>query len=92
MMRSFGKIIESDNIFPNLDLPVYEIERMVAAGQVPSLEAMQEQYRRWNYSIDSIEDTELLRQQNMYFSYIVQYMIPFVNEYTMDIIPTNLNP
>ena len=92
MMRSFGKIIESDDIFPNLDLPVYEIERMVAAGQVPSLEAMQEQYRRWNYSIDSIEDTEILRQQNMYFSYIVQYMIPFVNEYTMDIIPTNLNP
>ena len=92
MMRSFGKIIESDDIFPNLDLPVYEIERMVAAGQVPSLEAMQEQYRRWNYSIDSIEDTEILREQNMYFSYIVQYMIPFVNEYTMDIIPTNLNP
>ena len=91
-MRSFGKIIESDDIFPNLDLPVYEIERMVAAGQVPSLEAMQEQYRRWNYSIDSIEDTEILREQNMYFSYIVQYMIPFVNEYTMDIIPTNLNP
>ena len=80
MMRSFGKIIESDDIFPNLDLPVYEIERMVAAGQVPSLEAMQEQYRRWNYSIDSIEDTEILRQQNMYFSYIVQYMIPCVNE------------
>ena len=87
-----GKIIESDDIYPNLDLPVYEVEKMVAAGQVPDLETIQMQYSRWNYSIDSIEDTEILREQNMYFSYIVQYMIPFVNEYTMDIIPTNLNP
>ena len=85
-----GKIIESDDIYPNLDLPVYEVEKMVAAGQVPDLETIQMQYSRWNYSIDSIEDTEILRQQNMYFSYIVQYLIPFINEYTLDIVPRNI--
>ena len=85
-----GNPIESDDIYPNLDLPVYDIEKMIASGKVPSLTDVSKAYHNWGYNVNSIEEGENWRLKSMYYSYLIQYMIPFVNEYTIDILPKKI--
>ena len=44
-------------------------------------------FKKWGYDINSEEEAEELRIESQIFGNVVQYLIPFVNEYTIDILP-----
>ena len=83
-----GNIIEGTDLYPNLDIPVYEIEEasiknrsMIDDDKVFGF------FKKWGYDINSEEEAEELRIESQIFGNVVQYLIPFVNEYTIDILP-----
>lgn len=85
-----GKIIEMTDLHPNFDIPVYEIEKItIMEKKVITAQDIRNAYLKWGYNIRYEYEAEAYRQQEKLMSNMTQYLMPFINEFTLDIYPEN---
>ena len=89
-----GELIEVDDICPSLDFCVHEIEHI--ALMTPDKftpDTMFKVYAKRGYKVSSWEDSEILRVTQQLHTNVVAYLTPYINEFTIDIIPqASFNP
>lgn len=83
-----GELIEVDDIFPSLDFCVHEIEHiaLMTPDKLTS-DTMTKVYTKRGYKINSWEETEVLRVSQQLHNNVVAYLTPYINEFTVDILP-----
>ena len=87
-----GEIMLIPDDHPNLDLPGYEIDAALRANQIHSEEQLlalvQKAYAKIGYDdVRTLEDTEIYAQMDRVLSSQLAIMLPFINEYTFDMVP-----
>ena len=89
-----GEIIEVDDICPSLDFCVHEIEHLaLTSPDIITTELMLKIYAKHGYKLNSLDDAEILRVTQHIHTNSVAYLTPYINEFTIDIIPqTGFNP
>ena len=90
-----GEVLVALDCFPNLDLPGYEIDRAARENAIPDYHNIsawiQKVYLKAGYEdIRSLEDLNRYVQQERSYTNHLALLLPFINEYTFDIIPTEL--
>ena len=83
-----GELIEVDDICPSLDFCVHEIEHIaLMTPDKLTPDTMLKVYAKRGYKVNSWEDTEILRVTQQLHTNVVAYLTPYINEFTIDIIP-----
>ncbi|WP_024859147.1 hypothetical protein [Ruminococcus albus] len=83
-----GELIEVDDICPNLDSCVHEFEHIaLTAPEKLKPDTMFRIYEKRGYKINSWEDADVLRVTQQLHTNSVAYLTPYINEFTIDIIP-----
>lgn len=77
-----GQIIEVDDPYPNLDVAAYELEQNF------SLTAIERVFGKWGYQAKNLEEVDLYRYSSQVYTNNTVYLIPYINEFTADIIPS----
>lgn len=91
-MRTSGELLTMPDCYPYLDVPAHRTEKEIRSGKVNSMEklvdVMTREYKRAGYSeVRTAEDVERLESINKVFTNHVAAILPFINEYTFDILP-----
>lgn len=89
-----GELIEVDDICPSLDFCVHEIEHIaLMTPDKLTPDTMFKVYAKLGYKISSWEEAEVLRVMQQLHTNVVAYLTPYINEFTIDIIPhASFNP
>lgn len=89
-----GELIEVDDICPGLDFCVHEIEHIaLMTPDKLTHDTMFKVYAKRGYKISSWEEAEVLRVMQQLQTNVVAYLTPYINEFTIDIIPhASFNP
>ncbi|MEG1723767.1 MAG: hypothetical protein RR313_00095 [Anaerovoracaceae bacterium] len=91
-LKTTGEIITATDIYPTLDMPGYEIERLVREHKDFPAEQLfstiEKIYKKYGYDdVKTIEDMEQLANIDRIFTNEHVAMTPFINEYTFDLLP-----
>ena len=85
---SHGKVIEIDDAYPYLDFPMTEIEHELFYIDFIDLNyALKQHYGKYGYNIDDSTDAAMLGNMCRAYSNTVLSMTPYMNEYTVDVLP-----
>lgn len=94
-----GEVMTMPDIFPNLDAPNKEMEAYLRkAGTVPKtkegLDKMVESFfGKYGFKdIKTLEDLQLVTQQDLLYTHHHSALLPYINEYTYDILPDPTRP
>lgn len=82
-----GELLTKDDVFSNFDLPGYEIQDAINARKQLSLQFVQSVYAKYGYHFSSYAEYDLLGEKVKLHSSAGFAMLPFINEYTYDILP-----
>lgn len=90
-----GDILVAPDYFPNLDLPGYEIDRAARENTIPNVNDISawihKVYLKAGYEdIRSMEDLKRYVQRERSYTNHLALLLPFINEYTFDILPLEL--
>lgn len=85
-VKTSGDIIEVTDLYSNFDIPTYEFEALALQGLQGDMVQL---YQKWGYNeIKTVEDSEIYHLQLQLFDNTIHYMTPYINEYTIDILPS----
>lgn len=88
-VTSNGEPMITDEKYPFLDYPLYEIENK----RNKSIELLMETYKKYGYSIMSMEELDRITADDRLITNMTLEMCGFIDENTKDIFPLNLyNP
>lgn len=88
-----GELLVVDDIYPTLDKPAYEIERSIRDGKYKTNKEMiadiEPIYSKYGYKdVYNINEISTLSAVDRIASNQRLAMLPFINEYTFDLLPT----
>ena len=91
-MTTDGELMVTQDTFPNLDIPSYEIEKAIRNGEVHDQKQLESMifmcHKRAGYdNVKTIEDMERLSNIDRIYTNQIAVMLPFINEFTFDILP-----
>ena len=94
-MKTTGELLTTADHFPLLDIPSYRLENAARTGKIRTAEefaaTLVHEYSRAGFEgVRTPDDVELLSNVDRVFSNHVVAMLPFINEYTYDILPTRV--
>ena len=85
---SKGNVIEIDDAYPSLDYPLTEIEHDMLIGEQIDIEkALKKYYAKYGYTINSSTESIALGHMCRAYTNTVLSMTPYINEYTVDVLP-----
>ena len=82
-----GEILTTKDLYPNIDQPSYELRAKAERGEVCDYDDIFNTYSKYGYNIKSIEDLHLVTNIDKIQTTTIDAILPFINEYTFDIIP-----
>lgn len=87
-------ILTARDFLPNLDSPSYDIEEMQMTGKVKSLAELERQvkptFAKYGIHADDLDAVHRLNSMDRIFSNHIAALLPYINEYTYDIVPTKI--
>lgn len=87
-------VMDTKDCLPNLDAPAYELEADVRAGKLHGLRDFDSQvpvvYSKYGFKANSLEDVDRLNNMDRINTTQLSALLPFINEYTFDILPVKL--
>ena len=86
-IKTDGKLICQQEPFPNLDIPMYEIERKIFNGAYNLDTLIRQAYTRYGYDIQTEMELEAYNSILRNYDNTIVMMIPWINEYTYDLLP-----
>ncbi len=89
-----GSIMTTRDHYPNIDVPSYIIERNIRENKYASREAINKHLHQLfsiaGYpNVETIEEAEILNNMDRFFINQIAILLPFINEYNYDLLPTN---
>lgn len=93
-----GELMTVPDLHPNFDVPGAEIEKKIRDGWRPSSRAdmdrvVRETYHRYGYKqVNSAKDMECVSQMDRMYSHHQCSLMPYINEYTYDMLPDVKHP
>lgn len=75
-----GDVLTINDPFPNLDLPVYELSKSRKKGN-DAVPVIEKACKKYGYSF---EDYERLHATSGCYSNNINFLIPYINEFTYD--------
>ena len=78
-----GDVLTINDPFPNLDLPVYELSKSRKKG-TEAVAVMEKACRKYGYSFDDYEE---VHATSGCYSNNINFLIPYINEFTYDMLP-----
>ena len=90
--KTTGEIITRKDCFPTFDHPIYQVRWEIEAGKriADAEEHLYELYRKTGYDIHNADDQNLIIAQDKIHTTTCSILLPFINEYTFDIIPQEI--
>ena len=90
--KTTGEIITRKDCFPTFDHPIYQVRWEIEAGKriADAEEHLYELYRKTGYDIHNADDQNLIIAQDKIHTTTCSILLPFINEYTFDIIPQKI--
>ena len=94
-MRTNGELMLREDVLSNFDTPTYIIHDAARNGKIKSqkemLDFMEREFAKAGYPhIRSMEELDALSNADRVFDNHIASLLPFINEYTYDILPVNL--
>ena len=94
-MKTTGELLTVKDSYPNLDTPAYLLELAVRENRIRDNEELQamiaREYSKAGYKdVKGLDDVEHLTNVDRLFTNHVAAMLPFINEYTYDLLPQKL--
>lgn len=91
-MKTSGKLLTVKDSYPNLDTPAHTLEQAVRENRIRSNEELQamvvQEYGKAGYKeVKSLDDVERLTNIDRVFTNHIAALLPFINEYTYDLLP-----
>ena len=83
-----GDVLTVNDPFPNLDLPVYELSKSRKKGK-EAVAVMERACRKYGYTY---EDYEEIHATSGCYSNNINFLIPYINEFTYDMLPEKPYP
>lgn len=83
-----GDVLTVNDPFPNLDLPVYELSISRKKGK-EAVAVMEKACRKYGYTY---EDYEEIHATSGCYSNNINFLIPYINEFTYDMLPEKPYP
>lgn len=90
--KTTREIITRKDIFPTFDYPIYQVRWEMEMGRNldNAEEHLYELYRKAGYDIHNADDQSLIIAQDKIHTTTCSILLPFINEYTFDIIPQEI--
>lgn len=88
-MKTTGEIITTTDLYPNIDLAGYDMERELESGKLngdPN-ELIKRFYGKYGYNVKSIEELQILTNIDKIQTTTITSLLPLINEFTYDILP-----
>lgn len=91
-MRTTGELLTMPDCYPYIDVPAHRTERAFRRGELKSMDdlisRMAEEYQKAGYKdVMTSEQVDRMGNVNRVFNNQVAALLPFINEYTYDILP-----
>lgn len=88
--KTSGELIVAPDLFPNLDLAGYDFQMEFEKGNIKGnpLAIMCRCYKKYGYDVKSMDDLELYSNIDKLQTTTITALLPFINEFTYDILPT----
>ena len=83
-----GDVLTINDPFPNLDLPVYELSKSRKKG-TEAVAVMEKACRKYGYNFDDYEE---IHATSGCYSNNINFLIPYINEFTYDMLPEKPYP
>ena len=83
-----GEVLTINDPFPNLDLPIYELSKSRKKGN-EAVAVMEKACRKYGYRFD---DLEKAHATSGCFINNINFLIPYINEFTYDMLPEKPYP
>lgn len=87
-------ILTTNDFLPNLDSPSYDLEEMQMAGKIRTREELElmvkPTYAKYGLHAADLSDVNRLNSMDRIFSNHTAALLPYINEYTYDIVPTKI--
>jgi len=89
-MATDGQLLVMKDFFSNFDLPGYELQQTLSekGPAYITFPIMQNIYAKYGYKFNSFHDYDVLGERVKFHSSACYAILPFINEYTYDIIPS----
>lgn len=87
--KTSGELMVAPDYFPNLDLASYDFEREFESGKIVGNpeDALFRCYNKYGYPIKTMRDLHIYTNVDKIQTTTVTSILPFINEFTFDIIP-----
>ncbi len=91
-LKTNGEVLTVKDTYPNLDIPAYAVEQAVREDKIHNDKELQavvvREYRKAGYGeVKGLKDVERLTNVDRIFSNHTAALLPFINEFTYDILP-----
>lgn len=83
-----GEVLVIPDPFPNIDLPAYELTRSKKKGK-EAVEFLAKSFKKYGYSFDRYDE---VHSTSNCFINNVNLLVPYINEFTYDMLPANPYP
>lgn len=83
-----GEVLVIPDPFPNIDLPAYELTRSKKKGK-EAIEFLAKSFKKYGYSIDRYDE---VHSSSNSFINNVNLLVPYINEFTYDMLPEKPYP
>lgn len=82
-----GELLITKDLFPNIDKPGFDL-RKIAEKEIPyTMDDVFSIYKKYGYNINSVDELDIITNIDKIQTTTVDAILPFINEYTFDIIP-----
>lgn len=88
--KTTGEIMTVKEPFYNIDYANYEIRDKIVKAKSILVDDIKAAYAKYGYQINNLFDIDLLMNKSRIFTSSSNAMLPFINEYTFDILPTTM--
>ena len=89
-MSTNGELLVMRDAFQNFDLPGYEVQQAVSENPPEKItfDFFRKTYAKYGYPFNTPRDLEILGEKVKFHSSACYAILPFINEYTYDLLPT----
>lgn len=88
--KTTGELITIKDAYPLLDMGGYEAEQFIESNpsvRIDPNDLIRSCYKKYGYEIKDLNDLNIITNIDKIYGTTISTMIPFINEYTYDILP-----